>query len=225
MLIYPYSAPIILTEPIFTTYGGQTGSATSAQLQGAFLIAEQRTSKYIGTFLLPTIVTGTYPYNHNHFITTDYGYVNQILFAKVFSTQGSSTCTLKTDSGCAYIFEDTFGYLNYSCVQSVCNCSQWQYPYQFQIAYQAGLPTGTASQAPMLHALTIVAELALNEMIYPRANETAGDRGVESFSMMNYSERRKKLKSTALGQSARANYAAELISSCIRRAVPAITMR
>jgi len=225
MQIYPYSTPIILTEGIFTSYGGQSGTATATQLQNMFLLAEQRVTKYIGTFLLPTIVTGTFSYNNSHFVVTDYGYVSNILSAKVFSVQGSSTCTLASDSGCAYIFEDTFGYLNYSCVQSVCNCAQWQSPYQFQVAYQAGLPTGTANQPGILHALTIVAELALNEIVFPRQNETAGDRGITEWKSLDYSEKRKGLKRTALGQSARANLAADLIDMTVRRAIPAIMLR
>ena len=225
MIIYPYSSPIILTDSIFTNYGGQVGDSTITQRQSSFLLAEQRMSKYIGTFLLPTIVTGTYSYNHDHFVVTEYGYVHQILSAKVLSMQGSTTCELAEESGCAYIFNDTFGYLNYSCVQSVCGCSQYQFPYQFQIAYQAGLPTGTANQPGILHALTIVAELTLNEIAYPRANETAGDRGIEEFSTLDYREKRKKLKRTALGQSARANYAAEMVDITVRRAVPAIMLR
>ena len=225
MQIYPYSSPIILTESNYVAYGGQSGTATSTQLQNMFLLAEQRVTKYIGTFLLPTIVTGTYPYNSSHFIATDYGYVSNILSAKVFSVQGSSTCVLASDSGCAYIFDDTFGYLNYSCVQSVCNCAQWQSPYQFQIAYQAGLPTGTANQPGILHALTIVAETALGEIVFPRQNETAGDRGITEWKSLDYSEKRKGLKRTALGQSARANLAADLIDMTVRRAIPAIMLR
>jgi len=225
MQIYPYTSPIILTEEIYTVYGGQTGSMSSAQIQNGFLIAEQRVTQYVGSFLLPTIVTGTFPHSSSKFIVTDYGYVSEVLSAKVLSLQGSSTCVLKEDSGCAYIFNDTFGYLDYSCVQSICNCAQWQSPYQFQIAYQAGLPTGTANQPGILHALSIVAELALNEVAWPRANESQGDRGIESWGTLDYRETRKKLKRTALGQSARANYAAELIDMTVRRAIPNIQLR
>jgi hypothetical protein len=225
MNIYPYTNALILTEAIYTEYGGQSGSATAAQIQNAFLIAEQRVSKYVGTFLLPTIITGTFPYNRHQFIATDYGYVHEILSASLLSVNNLTTCTLRSDSGCVFIFDDTYGYLNYSCACSVCNCAAYQSPYQFQIAYRAGLPTGTASQAPFENALSIVAELALNEMVYPRANETPGDRGIEEFGSLDYREKRKSLKRTALGQSARANYAAELIDSCVKKARKALMMR
>ena len=225
MNIYPYSSPIILTEAIYSEYGGQSGSATQAQLQSAFWIAEKRVTEYIGTFLLPTIITGTFPYNNNNFIATDYGYVNRVLSASVISLNNLQTCTLQTDTACVFVFNDTFGYLNLSCVNSVCGCNGWLQPYQFQIAYEAGLPTGTANLPGVEHALTIVAELALNEMIYPRANESAGDRGIEQWSAQDYSERRKSLKRTALGQSARANYASELLDISVKRAKRAITLR
>ena len=225
MQAYPFTSPIILTEAMYIEYGGQSGSATHAQLQNAFLIAEQRATKFIGTFLLPTIVTGVWPYNYNQFISTDYGYVHRVLSANVLSLNNLQTCTLKSDSGCIFIFDDTYGYLNFSCVNSICGCSRWNQPYQFQVAYEAGLPTGTASQPPIEHALVIIAELSLNEMLYPRANETHGDRGIEMWSAQDYSERRKTLKRTSLGQSARANYAAELIESAVKRARKAISLR
>jgi len=223
MLIYPYTTPLILTEDIYVEYGGQTGTSTATQRQNAFLIAEQRASKYIGTFLLPTIVTGTYPYNSSNFIVTDYGYVHQILSAKVLSLQGSTSCTLKEDSGCAYIFDDTYAYLNYSCIQSKCNCAQWQSPYQYQIAYQAGLPTGTANQPSILQALTIVANIGLSQVAGGCGSD--GDVGITQWSSMDYSEKRKDWPVTSLGRSAKAGYAADLIKSTIRLVRPAITLR
>lgn len=225
MQVYPYTYPLILTEAMYVEYGGISGSATHAQLQNAFLIAEQRVSRYIGTFLLPTIVTGTYPYNSSQFIATDYGYVQRVLSASVKSLNNLQTCTLQTDSGCVFIFDDTFGYLNFSCINSTCGCNTWKQPYQFQIAYEAGLPTGTANQPPIEHALVIAAEIALNEMLYPRQNEGAGDIGIETWSGLDYSEVRKKNARTALGESPRANYAAQLIKHTVSLARRAIRLR
>lgn len=225
MNIYPHSSPIILTDTMFTQYGGQIGDTTKDQRQNAYVIAEQRATSYIGSFLLPTTITGTHPYNLSQFIATDYGYVHQVYSASVLSLNNLQTCTLQSDSGCVFIFNDTYGYLDFSCINTICGCNSWKWPYQFQIAYQAGLPTGTANQPAMEHALSIVAELALNEMKYPRMNEAVGDRGIEEFRSLDYSEKRKKLKRTALGQSARANYAAELIKSTVSLARRAIRMR
>ena len=222
MIIYPFSSAVILTDDIFTLYGGQTGTTVPAQRNAAYLIAEKRASNYIGTLLLPHIVTGTYPANSDKFITTDYGYVHRVISAKVLSVSNLQTCELSSDTGCVFVAEDTFGYLNFSCINSICGCAGWKVPYQYQVVYEAGLPTGTASQADVLLALTIVAQDTLNEMSFPSANETAGDRGIESFSSLDYSETRKKLKRTALGQSARANYASELLDNAVKRAVPYI---
>lgn len=222
MIVYPYSSAIILTDDIFVAYGGQTGTTPVAQRDAAYLIAEKRVSKYIGTFLLPTIVTGTYAYNGSNFISTEYGYVHSVKSATLLSIDNINSCTLSSTDGCAFIFEDTFGYLNFSCIYNACNCFGWKLPYQYQIAYEAGLPTGTASQPDVLLALTMIAQETLNEMVYPSANETAGARGVIRWSSLEYSEERLKLKRTALGQSAVANFAADLLDSSIRRVMPYI---
>lgn len=222
MITYPFSSPIILTDDIFIAYGGQTGTAPAAQRNAAYFIAEKHVTNYVGTFLLPTTVTGTYSYNGSNFVVTDYGYVHSVKSVVCQSIDSLTSCTLSDKDGCAFIFNDTFGYLNVSCANNQCGCAGWGQPYKYQIAYEAGLPTGTASQADILLALTVVAQETLNEMIYPHANESDGARGVEKWSSLDYSETRKKLKRTALGQSARANFAAELLDNSIKKARPYI---
>lgn len=216
MQLYPYNSPIILTESIFTLYGGQHGELSSFQLEAAFLAAEMQATQYIGTPLLPTIVTGTFQYQGNY-IATDYGYVHRILSASVISKTGQE-CGLQTDSTCAFIWDDTFGYLDILCSVSRSPCSNGLVPYQYKVAYEAGLPTGTASKPTILLGLTMAAQIFLNEMAYPSANETTGDMGIESFSNQGYSERRKPLKRTSFGQSAKANYIAHLFDSTLVKA-------
>jgi len=63
---YPYASPIILTDAIFTAYGGHTGSSATAQRTAAYLIAEMAATADIGSFLLPTTVTGTFAPNTMH---------------------------------------------------------------------------------------------------------------------------------------------------------------
>lgn len=225
MVVYPYSSPIILTDSIYVAYGGQTGTMSSAQRNAAYLIAEKRATNYLGTFLLPTVVTGTYPYKSNNFIITEYGYVQSIKSAKLLSANNLNTCELSSTDGCVFIFEDTFGYLNFSCIQTQCNCAGWSWPYQYQIAYEAGLPTGTASQPDVLLALTMIAQETLNEMTYPSANETAGAQGVEAWSSLEYSEKRKPWAKTSLGASAQSAFAAGLLKSAVKRAIPYIGLR
>lgn len=218
MLTYPFSSPIILTDNIFVQYGGQTGTFTSAQRQAAYLTAEMQATQYIGTFLLPTIVTGTYGYA-GRFVTTDYGYVHRIIAVTILSKDSATACTLQEDSSCAFIWDDTFGYLDARCLSAgACNCNNILVPYQYRIAYEAGLPTGTANQPTVLLGLTMAAQIVLNEMAYPSANESTGDIGVTEFSSQQYSEKRNKLKHTAFGNSAKANYIAHLFDNTIKKA-------
>lgn len=225
--IYPFSSPLILNNVIFSQYGGKgTGSFTQAQLDAAYQIAEQETVEYIGTFLLPTIITGTYASVPTHVqrIATDYGYVNRILKVVVKSQKvtDSSGCELVDNKGCAFIYQDTFGYLDVHQLQSQCGCSSSAAPYLYEIAYEAGLPTGTANLPSMLAAMTIIAQGILNEL-YPGIvgmNESTGDAGIQEYESFGYHERRSAhvLRRTAFGNSALANKAAQLIDSCVKKA-------
>jgi len=65
----------------------------------------------------------------------------------------------------------------------------------------------------MLMALTIAAQINLNEMDVSLSNEGTADIGIESFSNQQYTEKRVKsgLGSTAFGNSPMANRAARLV--------------
>lgn len=221
--LYPHNTALILTDDIFVENGGQTGSFTATQRQNAYRIAEKQASNYIGTFLLPTIVTGTWGYAPR--IVTDWGYVNQIYAVNFLSVNNHQTCVLQSDSGCAFVWEDTYGYLDVSCLINYCNCAGLLIPYQVQVSYQAGLPTGIASQPDIHLALTMAAQINLNEMIFPSQNETTGDVGVASFSSLDYSEKRTSLKRTAFGNSAKAQKIANLFDGAVRKARPALLLR
>lgn len=234
MVIYPYSAPIILNDTVFLEYGGKSGTFTQAQRQSSYLIAEMRVTNYIGTLLLPTNVTGTYPYMGKMRLITDYGYVQQLYKVDVLSKKFlTTTCDLEHNEGCGYIYNDTYGYIDFKQVALICGLSLWgtwggsaivvpNVPYQIQISYQAGLPTGTASSPPFLEALTIIAQEDLNEKDPGNSgfNETQGALAVEQWKSLDYSEQRGKhsLVKTALGQSAKAMYAKSLIDMTITRA-------
>lgn len=227
VITYPFSYPVIMTTDIFVQYGGKTGTFSEAQLQAAYQIAEQQTVNYIGTFLLPTTVTGTYvsvPTTIQR-IATDYGYVNQILSVVVKSQKvtESSGCELVDNSGCAFIYRDTFGYLDVHQLSSICGgCYASNEPYLYQIAYEAGLPTGTANLPGMLAAMTLASMITLNEL-YPGVvgvNESTGDSGVQEWESFTYHERRTahSLKRTAFGQSAMATKIAQLIDATVKKA-------
>lgn len=223
MNVYPHSTALILNDSIFVENGGQTGSFTATQRNNAYRIAEQQMTNYLGTFLLPTIVTGTWGYAPR--IVTDYGYVNQVYSVNILSKNNLQTCALESDSACAYVWEDTFGYLDVSCLINYCNCAGLVVPYQVQVAYQAGLPTGVANQPAMLLALTMAAQINLNEMIFPSQNEGVGDVGITQFSSLDYSEKRVAMRRTAFGTSAKAEKIANLADSVVRKARPALFLR
>ena len=221
MNVYPHSSPLILNDTIFNLYGGQFGSFTQLQRNAAYLIAEKQTTNYIGTFLLPTVVTGTFGYGG--MVVTDYGYVHQILSVNTLSVGGN--CAISSNSACAWIWDDTFGYVNSACLSSYSNCGFGGVPSQVQLAYQAGLPTGTANQPDFLLAMTMAAQITLNEMTFPSQNEGVGDVGITEFTSLDYKEARVKFKKTVFGSSARAAKIASLLDGAVRKARPALMLR
>lgn len=234
MVLYPFNYPLILNDTVFTEYGGKTGTFSATQRQSSYLIAEMQVSNYIGTLLLPTIVTGTYPYMGKVRIPTDYGYVSQLLNVNIKSKNFlSSNCTLVNNDACGFIYQDTYGYIDFRQVALICGLSYYggigggaivvpNIPYQIDITYEAGLPTGTANQPPVLEALTILAQIDLNEKDPGNAgiNETTGDVGVQDFKSLDYRELRAEhaLVKTALGDSAKSQRAKKLLDMSIKKA-------
>ena len=234
MQVFPYINPIILTDSIFLEYGGKTGTFTPAQLQSSYLVAEMQATAYIGTFLLPINVTGTYPFMGKRRIATDYGYVHQLYSVEVLSREGlCGCCDLRADSACGNIYEDTFGYIDVRQTMSFCGIGWDGYPlvapslpYQFRISYQAGLPTGTANLPTVLEALTILAQIDLNDKDPGNSgmNEGTGDIAIQEFKSLDYFEKRgaHSLVKTALGESAEAMRAKRLLDVTIKRARKAL---
>lgn len=217
--IYPYSSPIILNDSIFVQYGGHTGSSVAAQRTAAFLIAEMATTEDLGTFLLPTIVTGTFSYHLNiNRILLDYGHVHGVLVTQLLDSE-ERVYWAQTGTTNVYvdILSDTYGVLNVNYLLANCNChSHTSQPTQIRVMYRAGLPTGTANNPDVLMAMTIYADLMLQEMI-GYGNEAPGDIGVQSFSNQQYSENRVKLLRTTFGTSARAQLAHQLLTKKRKR--------
>jgi hypothetical protein len=247
MKLYPFTSPIILNDTIFIDYGGNIAGTSAQQRQSLYQEAEIQVSNYIGTLLRPTMVSGTYGYMSKQRIVTEYGYVSQLISIDILSQNiFSSSCSLISQSGCGFIWEDTFGYIDVRQVFSVNNLPFFSFglaplfplftplmdinnPYQFNINYVAGVPTGTSMQPPVLHALTIMAQINQNEM-FPGLvglNEGVGDVGILEYQdggMRGYREKRTNsgIKQTILGASPRANYAARLLDSVIRKARPSL---
>jgi hypothetical protein len=243
MLVYPYTTPLVMTDAIFSRMGGKNyvTAFSQQQLQDAYLVAEIQTSQYIGTLLQPTIVTGTYNYQNQPRLVTDYGYVSNILSVNILTqNMYSASCDLQSSPGCAIISTDTYGYVdiqqltpNTSLISyygipypsfppSLPFLSNYLTPYQFQIAYQCGLPTGVAYQPNVLRAMSIAAIIYLND-VEPGTvgqNEGVGDVGIDEFRIMDYQESRHKssMYRNAFGSSAMANKAAQLIRSSVQLA-------
>ena len=234
MKLYPFQSAIILNNTLFSQYGGQgTGTFPSAVLQSSYLLAEMQVSTYIGTFLLPTTVTGTYPFMHQTRIATDWGYVQQLLNVSVLTRQNCSDCSLTSNAGCGYVYGDTYGYVDFRQLTSVCGWAWWwsspyspyvldYQPYEVQLAYVAGLPTGIATQPGILEALTILAQEDLNEKFPGQVgvNEGVGAVGIQNYASIDYRESRADhaLIKTALGDDARSQRAKKLIDMSVKKA-------
>jgi len=214
MNFYPYSSPIILTDDIFVAYGGITGSSTAAMREIAYVIAEEAVTDDIGTFLLPTIVTGTVPWHLISPIITDYGYVSRVDLVRFLDTQEQIYFTA---SGTANVYvslrDDAYGIIDIHHIFANCGCisSVNPYPYQVQYIYEAGLPTGTANNPKILLALSTYSDMVLNQ-IEGFGNEADGLVGVSEFKNQDYSEKRHNLKRTIFGSSARAQFVSDLLT-------------
>lgn len=209
MLLYPYTSNIILTDTIFSNYGGDATLGINHQRNAAYWIAEQAVSEDLETFLLPTIVTGTYLYNSiNKFLVLDHTYVRKVIKTSFLDTE---EVVYWSQLGTANVYlslrDDERGLVDIFWLLGNCNChSNWtRYPYQIQVVYEAGFSSGTSYRPDILLALATYADIILNEII-GYGNEAPGDIGVQRFSNQQYMEERVKLVHTAFGSSARAQF-------------------
>lgn len=228
MQIYPFTSPIILTDDIFVEYGGLTGSSVPAQRQSAYWIAEARASSYLGTLLLPHIVTGAVsysPYSTDKYVSTEMGYVHEILGIRILEGDGSLLYAI-TGSNTAYatISDDSYGYLFIHDAVNKCLTPDNRRPIKVEYSYLCGLPTGVASNQASLLALTTAAQIVLNEITGNAENESTGDAGVIEFESLEYREKRKGWKNTVFGQSPKAAFVASLFDGIIKKARKALML-
>lgn len=206
-----------MTDLIFSQYGGHIDSTGPLQRQAAYLMAEMAATRDLSTFLMPVIVTGTFLFNPvmmRNGLILDYGYVHRIL-GTYFIAFDETIYWGQTGTANNYIAlrHDDFGVMDINYVLSTCNCatSAAPFPYQIRVVYEAGLPTGTALRPDYLMAMTIYADLMLQEMT-GYGNEAPGDVGVQRYSNQEYREERVGLLRTTYGTSARANLAHRLLT-------------
>lgn len=213
-------APDVLTDDTFIAYGGRTGTSTVAQRQAAYATAEMQFGQEIRSFLVAETVTGTYNWPaYGSRMRLEYGWVQSVGSVTVIHEAGCSCETVEL-TGCAFMIDARNGVID---LRSCGNLLQWSCAtctcaaaggglVQTRVAYTVGLPTGAWFDTRILQALTIAADLALEQVIDPSGAEGGpGDAGVEQFATKGYSERRRPLQRSAFGVSARANYAANLI--------------
>lgn len=223
-MIYPYYAPIILTNDLFTDYGGNISPYSTKQLNIAYWLAESLMTEHVGSYLKPTRITGTYPYEFpGERLRMDHG---QILSVDAVSYKyGGCDCAIVSETGCAFILDPVHGYLILEdTVWSLCGCSTTpKWPINVNITDTSGYSSAMVYQPSMLLALTLAAKVNLEELYDPFSLEGgAGDPGVQEWSDMSHREVRTKLGSTIFGKTPLANKISRLVSGYSNR--PAIKL-
>lgn len=210
---YLYNVPQILTDSIFSLYGGQTGTSSPAQRAVAYVIAEEQMVEYLHSYLTPTTVTGTFLWRGHNPMELDYGWIMAVHQVSINSIDWANGCEVDTTTGCYALRNARYGYLDVNYLLSCGGCGSLvgYPPYNIQVAYQTGMATGTYTSARMLQALTLAAQINLNEIDVSLSNESIADVGVEFFTNQRYHEKRVKGIGTAFGNSASAQRVARLV--------------
>ena len=230
----------IMTDTIFSKYGGDISSLTSLstaeQRNAAYAMAEQTAMRHLSTYLEPTTITGTFswPLNDTR-VSLPIMRVLSILGVTAIHEAG---CDCADDayeiSGCAWLLDGPNGIidLRHCSSNSVasggagCNCASAQgytsagyQPKQSRVILQVGFPTGLIASSPQaLLALTIASKLYLQQIVDPSGAEGGpGDPGLTSFSDSGYSESRAEIFMTAFGNSPEAIMVARLLGSPFKK--------
>lgn len=214
---YPYTSPLILTDDLFQSYKGETGTSTAFQRQKAYLFAERKASEDLHTYLQETTVTGTYAYQSR--IPLMHNFVQRITRVRFEDFEGGFYWTISgTDNVYASLWNQERGLLDMGWALGNCACStpSRPYPYRVEVVYDTGLPSGTVYNSEIPLALTTYASIILNE-IEGFGNESVGDVQVKEYKNQEYSEVRGGLIQTIYGGSAKANFAWKLLSGIRKR--------
>ena len=202
-----------MTDSTFLLYGGMTGTSSDAQRSIAYGLAEEQMTEYLHSFLIPTVVTGPYLWRWGNPIILDYGNITNIYLVAISSNDWSNGCTMTSVTGCFAIRGDgRYGAIDVQALANCSGCGQVVFPpYNVQVVYESGLQTGTSFGNSMLQALTLAAQINLNELDFSLSNEGTADVGIQDFSNQKYSETRTALGTTAFGNSAVAQRIARLV--------------
>jgi len=190
---YFHLTPSVMTDDIFFQYvENVVYTGTADQRQAAYLWSEQRFIDFAGCPIYATTVTGSYPYEAAvDRVALQFGRVISIDAVTVISLT-DCRCTLDRTFGCGTIVNSQHGYIDMQVVNQFFYgaCGRSNVPYLMEVAYTTGFPTGAISQDTSLHmALSVGAEIMLNEIVDPAANEGGpGDPGIKNYSELGYSE-------------------------------------
>jgi hypothetical protein len=213
-MYYPYSSAQFLNDEIFVNYGGQTGSSLSVQRDIAYALSEKLMTQHLGTYLLPTDVTGSFQYlNHYNYVWLDHTFVNSVASVDFMDERGVSYYTISDiPSRYATVFDSRVGLLDvHHWASSHCCNGTVARPYNLQVVYNAGLQSGTTMQQDMMMALVTGADLLLGEIL-GYGNEADGLVGLAKFSNQEYSETRLPMVRTGFGTSPRTQLIVQLVS-------------
>jgi hypothetical protein len=230
MTVQPYlpylvTGTAILDDSIYASFGGDLDSTTAAQRNNAYQIAEQFAIEEIGTFLVPTTISGTFAWpQHDLRFNLPHTHVRTVTSLTAIHEAGCDCAADQVElSGCAWIIDHRAGIVDLrQCGENAgqpsiaCGCTYRARgePLLYQIVYEAGIEAGrVAANASAKQGLTVAAELALEQMIDPAAALAGpGDPSITSFSDTGYSQSYQFLTMTAFGGSPRANYAARMLA-------------
>lgn len=221
-LPYLVTGTSVLTDAIFSDYGGNLDSSTAAQRNAAYQIAEQFAIQEIGTFLTPTTVSGTFAWPIHERLNLPHTHVRSVSSLTAIHEAGCDCADDQVElSGCAWILDYQAGIVSlrecgYQAGASIaCGCTYREggQPLLYQIVYEAGIQAGlVAANAAALQGLVTAADLALEQIIDPDgAQGGAGDPSLTSFSDTGYSQSHQFLIMTSFGGSPRANFAARML--------------
>jgi len=167
-------------------------------------MAEEQMTEHLSSFLVPTIITGSMTWRHNTLFETEFGNVQRLLLVNAEIIQNTDPLKTKVYTGTALVRDDFHGYIDV-----VLPCDYGAI-YKSTVVYESGMSSGTVTSPTILSALTMAAQINLNEWDVSLSNEGTADVGIQAFANQSYSEQRKYLGRTVFGDSPMAQRAARL---------------
>lgn len=217
MIMYPYLAAFILTDDIFSAYGGDTNATPYDLRQAAYQIAESAVYYDLETPLQLTVFTGTYAYSSRFLV--DHAYVDSVIVTRFLDAKEAVYRTVSGTSNYEVsLVSPELGLVSVEPTAYLSCLTDRIVPTKVQVVYKAGLSSGTSYDPRILLALTKYAMIQINEMV-GFGNESTGDVGVKNYSNQEYDEERVALLRTGYGTSSQANFIHNILSPFRKRRV------